>query len=39
MYLAAMNPREQEDSVFDKLADGQLRRLERALRGEGWRPL
>lgn len=31
MYLAAMNPREQEDSVFDKLADGQLRRLERAL--------
>jgi CyaY protein len=31
MYLAGMNPRELEDSAFDKLADGQLRRLERAL--------
>lgn len=26
-----MNPREQSDSVFDKHADAQLRRLERAL--------
>lgn len=26
-----MNPREQEDAAFDKLAEGQLRRLERAL--------
>lgn len=31
MYLAPMNPREVEDAAFDKLADGQLRRLERAL--------
>ena len=31
MYLAAMNPREVEDAAFDKLADGELRRLERAL--------
>lgn len=31
MYRANMNPREQEDSAFDKLADGQLRRLERTL--------
>jgi CyaY protein len=26
-----MNPREQEDQVFDQVADAQLRRLERAL--------
>jgi CyaY protein len=31
MYRAVMNPREEEDAAFDKLADGQLRRLERAL--------
>ena len=31
MYLATMNPREAEDAAFDKLADGQLRRLDRAL--------
>jgi CyaY protein len=31
MYLAAMNPREEEDAAFDKLADGQLRRLDRVL--------
>lgn len=28
-----MNPREQEDAAFDKLADGQLRKLDRALAG------
>lgn len=26
-----MNPREEDDAAFDKLADGQLRHLERAL--------
>ena len=29
MYLADMNPREAEDAAFDKLADGELRRLDR----------
>ncbi len=28
-----MNPREQEDAEFDKLADGKLRQIDRALAG------
>jgi CyaY protein len=31
LYLAVMNPRESEDSAFDKLGEQMLRRLDRAL--------